>query len=149
MVLNKWFVALLQLVITAVTGLQALRADGISATEAWQFAGMIVAAFGVVFLPLLENGWHQAVKVIVALVGAGITAIVPLVTNDWSIDSAIIVALAVLNAAAVQFGVDARIDGVKAVVSDPAQSNSKAAAVDPVVYRIVRTALTAEPNAVS
>lgn len=136
MVLNKWFIALLQLAVALVTGLQVMRVDGISVTEGWQFGGLAVAQVGVVALPLLKGGWHAALKVIVALAGAGITAIIPLVTNTWTVDSTIIVILAVLNAAAVQFGIDARVDGVKEALADPNVANSKVFTIEPVVAQI-------------
>lgn len=133
MVLNKWFVALMQFVVAAIAALQVIRGDGIvTIEEQWQFAAVIVSSIGVVFLPLLQGGYHAALKVGIAALGALIAAAIPLVNQSWSFDSSLIVALAVVNALLVHFGVSARIDGVKSVLADATQSDQKAIAVDPV-----------------
>lgn len=136
MVLNKWFVALLQLVMVAVTALQAARVDGVTIVEVWQLVAIIAGAGFAVYFPLLKGKWHAALKVIAALLAAAFAAIIPIATEAFTVDSAIIVLMAIVNAAAIQFGVDARIDGVKAALIDPAKSNSAVAVTDPAVYTI-------------
>ena len=75
-------------------------------------------------------------KVIIALLGAGVASVITIVNDAWTFDSYLIVGLAVLNAAIAHFGVAARIDGVKEVLADSTQDDSKVIAIDPVVVRI-------------
>lgn len=141
MVVNKWFVALMQFVVAVIAGLQVARGDGIvTVVEQWQFGGLVVSSFGVVALPLLKDGYHAALKLIVALAGAGFAAIVPLVNNAWTFDSTLLVGLAVVNAALVHYGVSARIDGVKAVLADPKKDNQVVQEVDPVGVQVAMRA---------
>lgn len=139
MVLNKWFLALLQFAVAVIAGLQVIRVDGVTTVEGWQFAAVVVSTVGVVFLPLLKNGYHAAVKVAVALAGAGVASVITIVNEAWTFDSYLIVGLAVLNAAIAHYGVQAREDGVAAVLADPDQSDAKAVAVDPVMVAIVES----------
>lgn len=143
MVLNKWFVALLQFVVTVIAYLQVIRVDGVTHVEQWQFVAVAVSTVGVVFLPLLEGKFHAALKVGIALAGALVAAVIPLLNGEWTFDSTLIVGLAVINALLVHFGVQARVDGVKAVLADPSQSDAKAIAVDPAVVRIADKSLPA------
>jgi hypothetical protein len=137
MVLNKWAVALLQLVFVAVTALQVLREDGVTVTETWQFVALVVASGAAVFVPLLKGTWHAALKVIAALLGAAFAAVIPIATQDWTLDTVIIIIVAVANAAMIQFGVDARLDGVKEIIADPTLANRPVAVVDPAATAIV------------
>jgi hypothetical protein len=143
MVVNKWFVAIMQFVVAVIAGLQVVRGDGtVSVEEQWQFAAVVVSAVGVVFLPLLQGGYHAGLKVGIAAVGALIAAAIPLVNQSWTFDSSLIVGLAVVNALLVHFGVQARVDGVKEVLADSKQSDAKAIEVDPVVVAIADQTLT-------
>lgn len=117
MTLNKYMVGLLQVVLISVTALQAALADGVTATEAWQLAALIVGAVVSVFVPLLEKGWAGALKVGGAVLGALLAAIVPFATGGWSAEALVIVALAGLNALATQLGVSIRVDSAKEKVA--------------------------------
>lgn len=142
MVVNKWFVALMQFVVALIASLQVVRGDGIvTVEEQWQFGGVIVSTVGVVFLPLLKNGYHAGLKVAVALAGALVAAAIPLVNQSWTFDSTLIVGLAVVNAALVHFGVQARVDGVKEVLADSKQDDQKVIAVDPTAVEIADQSL--------
>lgn len=137
MVLNKWAVALLQLVFVAITALQVYREGGLTETEAWQFGALVISAAAAVYLKLLKGGWHQALKVSAAIAGAVIAAIIPIVNDTWTLDTWILIILAALNALVIHFGVNARIDGVEQVLADPSLANRPVAVVDPTVTEIV------------
>lgn len=132
MVLNKYLVALLQVLLLFVAALQASLTDGsLSVTEAWQLAGLFVGAVVTYYAKILDQGWSAALKVGGAVLGALIAAVIPFLTSGWTAEAVAIVALAVINALATQFGVDMRVDSAKEVVADPAQYDNKALEVDP------------------
>lgn len=135
MVLNKWAVPILQLAFVVFTALQVLRGDQ-TPTGLVTFIGVTVGAVFTVYLPLTTGRWAAALKVLSAVFGALIAALMPLVTQTWTIDSWIILALAIVNALVVQFGVDARLDGVSAAIADPAIPDSVIAKADPAAYRL-------------
>lgn len=139
MTLNKYAVALLQLLIVTVTALQASVADGLTETEVWQLAGLVVGAFASVFVPLLERGWAGALKVGAAVGGAGIAAIVPFVTDGWTPSAAIVVVLAVLNTLATQIGVNIRVDAARASLLDTRIPNQVIVDTDPAAVGVVRS----------
>ena len=147
MILNKWAIALLQVLFLALTALTAMRVDGVTTVEVWQFVALVVGAGFTVALKLLAGGWHAALKVVAALVGAFFAAAIPLLANAWTIDSTIVVILAIVNAALIQFGVDARIDSAKSVLLDPTKSNNVIVGVDPVAAKIAAASITADPAA--
>jgi hypothetical protein len=113
MILNKYMVGLLQVVLISITALQAAMAGGVTATEAWQLAGLVVGAIVSVFVPLLQGPWAGGLKVGGAILGAIIAAVVPFAVGGWNADALVIVILAGLNALATQLGVSVRIDSVK------------------------------------
>lgn len=132
MVLNKYMVALLQVLLLFVAALQAALTDGlITPTEYWQLAGLFVGAVVTYYARILEQGWAAALKVGGAVLGALIAAVIPFLTSGWTPEAAAIVALAVINALATQFGVDMRVDSSKEILADPAQSDVKVTEVDP------------------
>lgn len=139
MTLNKYAVALLQLLIITVTALQASIADGLTETEVWQLAGLVVGAIASVFVPLLEKGWAGALKVGSAVAGAGIAALVPFVTDGWTPSAAIVVVLAVLNTLATQIGVNIRVDAARAGLVDTRVPDRVIVDVDPAAAGVVRS----------
>lgn len=147
MILNKWAIALLQVLFLALTALTAMRADGVTHVEVWQFVALVVGAGFTAALKLIENGWHAGLKVAAALVAAFFAAVIPLLTNAWTVDSTIVVVLAIVNAALIQFGVDARIDSAKSILLDPTKSNNVIVGVDPVAAKIAAASITADPAA--
>lgn len=146
MVLNKWGVAILQLVIFILGTYTLFNADGVVTTvEWWQFGGLFVAQVGVVVVPLTEGGYAAILKVSVAAGGALFQSVVVIIDTanggtGWESGSLIVVALAVANALAVHFGVDARLDTVKAALADPKVSDAAVAAVDPKAVLIAERA---------
>lgn len=137
MILNRWGVAILQFVIFILTTYTVFNADNVvTGIELWQFGGLFVAQVGVLIVPLTTGGYEAILKVSVAAAGAAFTAIIVIVDTanggpGWSAGSIIVVLLAVANAVAVHFGVDARLDGVREALADPARSNASVAAADP------------------
>lgn len=131
MVLNKYMVGLLQVLIISVTALQAAIADGLTLTEVWQLAGLVIGAIVSVFVPLSKGAWAGVLKVGGAVLGALIAAIVPFVTDGWTASAAVIVVLAGLNALATQLGVNMRVDGVRAALGDVHVDNAVVQSVDP------------------
>jgi hypothetical protein len=131
MIINKYLAGLLTVAVVFLTAFQAALSEGISATEAWQLAGLFVGAFVTTFVPILESGWAAALKVAGAVIGAAITAIVPLVTSEWNASTITIVVLAVINTLAVQLGVNVRVDSARQALADPGKSDAAIVAVDP------------------
>ncbi|AVR56903.1 membrane protein [Microbacterium phage Triscuit] len=142
MVLNKYLVALLQVLLLFVAALQAALTDGqFTLTEGWQLAGLFVGAVVTYYMKVLDAGWAAALKVGGAVLGAFIAAVIPFLTGGWTPESIAIVALAVINALATQFGVDMRVDSGKEVLADPTQSDAKVAAVDPGIVTVAAQTL--------
>lgn len=140
MVLNKYLVALLQVLLLFVAALQAALTDGlITPTEYWQLAGLFVGAVVTYYARILDKGWAAGLKVMGAVLGALIAAVIPFLTSGWTPEAAAIVALAVINALATQFGVDMRVDAGKEVLADPGQSNQIVTAVDPSIVPVAET----------
>ena len=132
MILNKYAVALLQVLLLFVAALQAALTDGlITPTEYWQLAGLFVGAVVTYYVRILDSGWAGALKVAGAVLGALIAAVIPFLTTGWTPESVAIVALAVINALATQFGVDMRVDSSKEIILDPSKSNLAVSEVDP------------------
>jgi hypothetical protein len=131
MVINKYLAGLLTVAVVFLTAFQAALADGLSVVEAWQLAGLFVGAFVTTFVPILEKGWAAMLKVAGAVLGAAITAIVPLVMSEWNASTITIVVLAVINALAVQLGVNVRVDSARSVIADPTKSMAAIEALDP------------------
>lgn len=137
MILNRWGVAILQFVIFILTTYTVFNADNVvTYVELWQFGGLFVAQVGVLIVPLTTGGYKAILKVSVAAGGALFTAIVAIVDTGnggpgWTSGSIIVVLLAVANAVAVHFGVDARLDGLREAFADPKTSSASVAAADP------------------
>ncbi len=146
MVLNKWAIALLQVLFLALTALTAMRVGGVTTVEIWTFVALVVGSIFTVVLKLVVGGWHAGLKVAAALVAAFFAAVIPLLANAWTVDSTIVVILALVNAGLVQFGVDARIDGAKSVLLDPTKSNNVITGVDPAAAKIAAKIITADPE---
>lgn len=138
MVLNKYLVALLQVLLLFVAALQAALTDGqFTLTEAFQLAGLFVGAVVTYYMKVLSTGWAARLKVGGAVLGAVIAAVIPFLTGGWTAESIAIVALAGINALATQFGVDMRVDSTAEVLADPGQSNAAILQVDPAAVAIV------------
>lgn len=131
MVVNKYLAGLLAVAVVFLTAFQAALSEGITATEAWQLAGLFVGAFVTTFVPILEKGWAAGLKVAGAVLGAAIAALVPLVSSEWNASTITIVVLAVINTLAVQLGVNVRVDSARQVLADTTQSDQAIFAVDP------------------
>lgn len=131
MVINRWMAAFLTLAVVALTAWQAILPEGVSAQEAWQFGGLLVASIGSIGVPLLEGKWAAGLKVSVAIAGAAFAAVVPFAVGGYTPEAWVVIGLAVLNAAAVQLGVSVRVDSAAAALADPKVANSIPAALDP------------------
>ena len=132
MILNKYLVALLQVLLLFVAALQASLTDGlITPTEYWQLAGLFVGAVVTYYAKILDAGWAGALKVAGAVLGALIAAVIPFLTTGWTPESITIVVLAVINALATQFGVDMRVDSAKQVLADTRVDDVAITEVDP------------------
>lgn len=131
MILNKYIVALLQVLLLFVAAFQAALTGGIEPVEAWQLAGLLIGAIVTYYVPVLATKWAAALKVFGAILGAAIAAIVPLVGGVWGASAVTIVVLAIINALATQFGVDIRLDSAKQALASPEVSTAAAVAVDP------------------
>jgi O-antigen ligase len=145
MIINKYLAGILTLAIVALTGFQVILPDGVTATEAWQFGGLVVAAIGTLFVPLLSGAYAAALKVGVAVAGAVFAAGVPFFTDGWSFAAIIVVGIAALNALAVQIGVAVRIDQATAVLSNPNVSKATIEFLDAPAVR----AVVAVPSAIT
>jgi drug/metabolite transporter (DMT)-like permease len=138
MVLNKYLVALLQVLLLFLAALQAAVTDGeLTVTEAWQLAGLFVGAVVTYYAKILDTGWAAMLKVSGAAIGALIAAAIPFLTTGWDASAVAIVAFGVINALATQFGVDIRVDSTAEVLADPGQSNAAILQVDPAAVAIV------------
>lgn len=144
MILNKWGIALLQFGYAVIIALQAFRTMEQNAATIWQLVAVIVGAAFTVVLPLTKGKWAAGLKVASAVAAAAFTAIIPLALQTWTLDNILIVVLAVINALAVQFGVDARIDAAKEVLTDDSKSNAAITAVDPAAARVAAKQLVAD-----
>lgn len=131
MILNKYLVALLQVAVLFLAALQAALVNGLTETEAWQVAGLLVGAIVTYYVPILKGPWAAGLKVGGAALGAVIAAIVPLLGGwDNLFANLTIILIALVNALATQFGVDVRIDSAKRVLANPDVRSSVAWAVD-------------------
>lgn len=146
MTLNKYTVAILQLVILMIAALQAALAEGLSVIEVWQLVGLFIANVGVYIVKVLPSGWAAALKVGVAVAGAIVTAVIPLVNGYWNAEAFIIVLLAAVSAFAAQFGVDVRVDTQKDAIVSPVQSTEAAQQVDPQGFAAAEHSLAAEES---
>lgn len=132
MVINKYLAGLLTVLVVGLTAFQAAIVDGFTAVEAWQLAGLLVGVIVTIYVPLLESKWAAGLKVGGAVLGAAIAAIVPFVMEGgWNASAITIIVLAVVNALAVQLGVNVRVDSAREVIADPDQSNAAIVAIDP------------------
>lgn len=145
MIASKYAVAGVQILVLIVTSIVAALSDDIvSPLEGWQIAAIAVAAFGQYGVNLLDKGWAALGKFLVTLAGAAVAAIIPLVDvanggQGFTGSSILIIVLAVANAALTAWGVDIRLDGVKAALADPKVSDDKVFQLDPGAYRVVST----------
>lgn len=143
MVLNKYAVAIIQILTVAVTALVAAQSDGLlEPVEVWQVAGIAVGGVAAYFVPLLENGWAATLKFVATLVGAGIAAVVPIIDTanggpGWSASAILIVLLAVLNAALTALGVTVRLESAKAALAAQDVSDQVPVAVDGKAVKVV------------
>lgn len=143
MILNKYLVALLQVLLLFVAALQAALTDGlITPTEYWQLAGLFVGAVVTYYARILEKGWAAGLKVAGAVLGALIAAVIPFLTSGWTPEAAAIVALAVINALATQFGVDMRVDSAKEVLADQDLDTRAITEVDPTAAVVAEQTVT-------
>jgi len=141
--MNKYVVALVQVLTIIVTALVAAQSDAeVTTVELWQIGALFVGGVVTYFVPLLQNGWAATLKFVATLAAAAITAIIPIVDTanggpGWSFSAILIVILAVLNAALTAWGVEVRLDAVKAELVAPDVSNKVPEAVDPTATAIV------------
>lgn len=146
MIPSKYVVALIQVVTIIVTSLIAANADNtVSLVEVLQIAAIVVGAIITYWAKLLEKGWAAGLKFAGAVLGAAIAAAIPIVDvanggPGWTASAALIVLLAALNAALTAWGVDLRLDEVKAQLADPSVDNAKVRAADAPAYAIVMRA---------
>lgn len=131
MVINKYLAGLLTVAVLFITAFQAAVQDGITLTEAWQLAGMFVGAVVTTFVPITPGKWAASLKVLGAVIGAGIAALIPFLTTGWDASSITIVVLAVVNTLAVQLGVNVRVDSARAALADPNKPDAPVLQVDP------------------
>ncbi|QKN87787.1 membrane protein [Microbacterium phage Nebulous] len=131
MVINKYLAGLLTVAVLFITAFQAAVQDGITVTEAWQLAGMFVGAIVTTFVPITPGKWAASLKVLGAVIGAGIAALIPFLTTGWDASAITIVVLAVVNTLAVQLGVNVRVDYARAALADPNKSDAPVLQVDP------------------
>lgn len=146
MIPSKYIVALVQVVTIVVTSLIAANADNtVSLVEVLQIAAIVVGAIITYWAKLLTNGWAAGLKFAGAVLGAAIAAAIPIVDvanggPGWTASAALIVLLAALNAALTAWGVDLRLDEVKAQLADPTVDNAKVRAADGPAYAVVMRA---------
>lgn len=142
MISSKYAVAFIQVAVIFVTALAAAITDNnLSLVESFQVGGILLGAIVSVFAPLSATGYAALLKVIGAVGGAVITAIIPIIDTlnggaGWSPSAVIIVILAGLNALATHVGVDIRIDAAKEVLAGNPSSPVVATDVDPVAVEI-------------
>lgn len=142
MIASKYAVAFIQVAVVFVTALSASITDNVlSLVEALQVGGILLGSVVTVFLPLLSSGYAGLLKVLGAVGGAVITAVIPIVDTlnggpGWTTSSIIIVVLAALNALATHVGVDVRIDAAKEALADTSTANAVPEAVDPTAVTV-------------
>lgn len=146
MIASKYAVAGVQILVLIITSIvAALGVDNVvTPVEGWQVGAIAVGAVGQYAVPLLEKQWAALGKFLVTLAAAAITAIVPIIDTvnggpGFTGASILIVVLAVANAALTAWGVDVRLDGVRAAIADPKVSDEKVFQLDPAAYRIIKT----------
>ena len=133
--LNKWAAGLLTLAITVLTGAVAIPESAwASPLTVWQFAGMVIATFVTIFLPLSSGRWAGAIKVLGSLLTALIANVVGVLTSgldEWGYAQYLLVGLALLNALAAELGVSVRVDAAKQTIAAPEVSSAAVQTVDP------------------
>lgn len=144
MISSKYAVAFIQVAVIFVTALAAAITDNVLSTvEAFQVGGILLGAAVSVFAPLLTTGYAGLLKLLGAVGGAVIAAVIPIIDSanggaGWSASAIIIVILAGLNALATHVGVDVRIDAAKQALVSPEVNNIVPEVVDPVATDIAR-----------
>ncbi len=134
---SQFLTALLTLGLIVVAALQSALVGGIDTVEALQLVALLAGGVVTYFAPLLKSGWAAGFKVVGAVLGAILIAVIGVVEANatggplWTAETVTLVFFAALNALAAQFGVDKRVADTKAALADPAVPNAVVTAQDP------------------
>jgi hypothetical protein len=119
-VINKYITGLLTLAITLLTAAIAIPETAWGDPYVlWQFVALAVASITAIFLPLAKGVWAGVFKTGSAAILAGIGALIPLLNGVFGVIQWLLVIVAILNAVAIELGVNMRIDSVKETVLVP------------------------------
>jgi hypothetical protein len=119
-VVNKYIAGLLTLGITLLTAAIAIPESAWSDPFViWQFVALAVSSITAIFLPLAAGVWAGVFKTGSAAVLAGIGALIPLLNGVFGVIQWLLVIVAILNAVAIELGVNMRVDSVKETIVVP------------------------------
>ena len=114
---QKYAAALLSLAVVLITALAAAAAGPWTASVILGIVVVTLQGFTTHLLPLIDGPWRAVLKVGIALILAGISALLPLLTGlPWTFANTLIVILAIVNAAAAQLGVAIRVTPADALL---------------------------------
>lgn len=109
MVINRYLAALLSIAVLVLGALQVALQNGLELVEVVQLVPIVAGAVVTFVVPLLEGRWAGGLKTGAAIVATAASAIVPFVLQGYiTPEQLVIVAIAVLNALAVEVGVQVR-----------------------------------------
>lgn len=110
MVLNKYAVAILQILLVATTAFVAIPDDQLTVGTLVQLAILVVGAVAAYFLPLLKGSWKAGLKTISGIVIAVLTALIPFLAQGGVLTRTqiVVVIIAALTALANEVGVAIR-----------------------------------------
>ena len=133
MSINKYLAGLLTLATSLLSAFVLIpEAAWADPATVWQFAALVVSSIAAIFLPLSKGAWAGLLKTGSAAILAGIGALVPLLGfGDFGPLQWALLGVAVLNAVAIELGVNVRIDTAKDAIVDPAASTEASKEVDP------------------
>ena len=133
MIINKYLAGLLTLATSLLSAFVLIPPTAWAAPETvWQFIALVVSSIAAIFLPLSKGAWAGLLKTGSAAVLAGIGALIPLLAfGEFGPLQWALLAVAVLNAVAIELGVNVRVDSAKDQIVDPALNTEAIKAVDP------------------
>lgn len=150
MVVNKYLAGLLTLLTSLLAALVAIpQAQWAEPEVIWQFVALVVSSGTAIFLPLVTGPWAAGLKVGSAVILAGVGAILPLLGGEWGATQWVLLAVAVLNALAIQLGVDIRVDSAKKIIIDPTVNSAIGKDIDPKATQVATRQLIAAHEAPS
>ena len=146
LVQSKYLTALLTITLLTLAAFQAAVVGGLTVVEGLQLLALFIGAVVTYFAPLTTGSWPALFKVLGAVIGAALVAIISVINGAvegvpvWNAETIALVAFAAVSALATQFGVDQRVDAVKAAIAAPEVTEHEIQVVDPKAAAVARTA---------